>query len=341
MKSVHRPMTLVCLFVAICCMFSALTGCTKRLDEGQTPANVSTTGTTIVTEPQRGEKLTLLKEMKITNGDTKYSYVYDYDFDEKLLTVTAKGVPAGDRVPQDCFTWLLTPGILAGENVEAIPDVSGANEELTLWAQPLLASSRILKFRLDLYEEDRKTPTVIRYTFEKNTKGLPSTCIVHYQDAVNDDYDWNAVIKYRYNDDGYLSRVSEVSEDREYVWEYHRDDNNVLTSSTMQVLEKNTEAIDSWVSQTSYVYDDEGKLMAMKVKGEENEDGEEVKPYTTKYLFSETTGNLSMLEDDFTRTTFSYDDSLKKLTQIKTIDNDGGSTYYEMDFTYTEVEVSN
>ena len=78
----------------------------------------------------------------------------------------------------------------------------------------------------------------------------------------------------------------------------------------------------------------------MKVKGETDEDGEEVKPYTTKYLFSETTGNLSMLEDSFTRTTFSYDDSLKKLTQIKTIDNDGGSTYYEMDFTYTEVEVA-
>ena len=74
-------------------------------------------------------------------------------------------------------------------------------------------------------------------------------------------------------------------------------------------------------------------------KGEENEDGEEVKPYTTKYLFSETTGNLSMLEDDFTRTTFSYDDSLKKLMQIKTIDNDGGNTYYAMDFTYTEIEL--
>lgn len=332
-------MHLLCLLLAMSCLLAILSGCTKRLDEEPSAANATTTGTTIVTEPQRREKLTLLKEMKITNGDTKYSYVYDYDFEEKLMTVTAKGVPAGDRIPLDCFTWLLTPGILAGENVEAIPDVSGANEELVLWAQPLLASTKILKFKLNLYEEDRKKPTVIRYTFEKNTKGLPSTCIVHYQDAVNDDYDWNAVIKYRYNDDGYLSRVSEVSEDREYIWEYNRDENNVLTGSTLQVLEKNTEAIDSWVSQTSYVYDDDGKLMAMKVKGEENEDGEEVKPYTTKYLFSETTGNLSMLEDDFTRTTFSYDDSLKKLTQIKTIDNDGGSTYYVMDFTYTEVEL--
>ena len=341
MKTVHRPMALFCVLVAICCLLSALSGCTKRLDEMPAEQTSSTTGTTIVTEPQRGEKLTLLKEMKITNGDTKYSYVYDYDFDEKLLTVTAKGVPAGDRIPQDCFTWLLTPGILAGENVEAIPDVSGANEELVLWAQPLLASTKILKFKLNLYEEDRKTPTVIRYTFEKNTKGLPSTCIIHYKDATSDDDDWNAVVKYRYNDDGFLKRVSEVSEDREYVWEYSRDDKNVLTGSTLQVLEKNTEAIDSWLSQTSYVYDDDGKLIAMKVKGETDEDGEEVKPYTTKYLFSETTGNLSMLEDSFTRTTFSYDDSLKKLTQIKTIDNDGGSTYYEMDFTYTEVEVSN
>lgn len=93
-------MTLVCLLVAICCLLSALTGCTTRLDEEPTQ---SSTATTIVTEPQRGEKLTLLKEMKITNGDTKYSYVYDYDFEEKLMTVTAKGVPAGDRIPQDCF----------------------------------------------------------------------------------------------------------------------------------------------------------------------------------------------------------------------------------------------
>lgn len=332
-------MHLLCLLLAMSCLLAILSGCTKRLDEEPSAANATTTGTTIVTEPQRGEKLTLLKEMKISNGDKKYSYVYDYDFDNKQLNVTAKGVPAGDRVPQDCFTWLLTPGILAGENVEAIPDVSGANEELVLWAQPLLASTKVLKFRLDVYEEDSKQPTVIRYTFEKNTRGLPSTCIVHYQDATSEDDDWNAVVKYHYNDDGYLSRVSEVSEDREYIWEYSRDEKNVLTGSTMQVTMKNTEATDTWLTQTSYTYDDDGKLIAMKVKGEADENGEEFEPYTTKYLFSETTGNLSMLEDKFTRTTFSYDDSLKKLTQIKTIDNDGGSTYYVMDFTYTEVEL--
>lgn len=70
--------------------------------------------------------------MKISNGDTSYSYHYDYDFDERLVTISAKVVPSGDQVPIDCLSWLMTPGILSGEIIEAIPDVSGANEELTL-----------------------------------------------------------------------------------------------------------------------------------------------------------------------------------------------------------------
>ena len=46
---------------------------------------------------------------------------------------------------------------------------------------------------------------------------------------------------------------------------------------------------------------------------------------------------FSMLEDQFTRITFSYDDSMGKLVQVKTKDLDGGANYYTMDFIYEEL----
>lgn len=338
MKLTNRPRHWLGLMLVLAVLLTALTGCTKRLEEsGNAQENASTTGTTIVTEPQRGEKLTVLKQLKVHNGNFSYDYDYEYDFDEKELTVTAKGVPAGDEVPKDCFTWFLTPGILSGENVEAIPDVSGANEELTLWAQPLLASDHILNYKLVLYEEDAKKPTAtLTYKFSKNNKGQVANCDVKYSYLTEDDYDWDAVIKYRYNDDGFLRKVSEVSEDRDYIWEFNRDEDGRLTASSLQVITRDDNASDSWLSTTKYGYDEDGKLMRMQTNG----GGAQFDDSVTKYLFSETTGNLTMLEDQFTRTTFAYDDSLKKLTRVKTVDLDGGSNYYAMDFTYAEVEVA-
>lgn len=327
---------MACLLLALLLTLAALTGCTRRLDETTTEPEATTTGTTIVTEPQRGEKLTVLKKMTIHNEDFSFDYDYEYDFDAKELTVTAKGVPAGDEVPKDCFTWFLTPGILSGENVEAIPDVSGANEVLTLWAQPLLASGHIMNYKVVLYEEDSKKPgATLSYKFAKNNKGQTSTCNVKYAYPTEEDWDWDAVIKYRYNDDGYLRKVSEVSEDRDRVWEFNRDNDNLLTASSCQVTTRDDEATDTWLSTTKYVYDDDGMLLRQVTSGE----GAQYEDYATKYLFSETTGNLSMLEDQFTRTTFAYDDSLKKLTRIKTVDLSGGTNYYTMDFTYEEVEL--
>ena len=336
MKSVNRPLHLFCLLLILAFALSALAGCTKQ--SGVKPAEPGTTaaGTTIAAEPQKGETLTVLKQLKISNGNFSYDYDYDYDFDAKELVVTAKGVPAGDQVPKDCFTWFMTPGILSGENVEALPDVSGAYEELTLWAQPLLASGRIMNYKVVLYEEDATSPSAtLSYKFTKNNKGQVANCVVKYAYPTEEDYDWDAVIKYRYNDEGYLRKVSEVSEDRDYLWEFNRDENNRLTASSCQVITRDDESMDSWLSTTKYFYDDEGVLLRKSTNGE----GAQFDDYTTKYLFSETTGNLSMLEDQFTRVTFAYDDSLKKLIQIKTKDLDGGSSYYSMDFTYEEVDV--
>ena len=93
------------------------------------------------------------------------------------------------------------------------------------------------------------------------------------------------------------------------------------------------EGLDSWFSTTKYVYDDEGILIRKSTNGE----GAHYDNYVTKYLFSETTGKLSMLEDQFTRITFSYDDSMGKLVQVKTKDLDGEANYYTMDFIYEEL----
>ena len=93
------------------------------------------------------------------------------------------------------------------------------------------------------------------------------------------------------------------------------------------------EGLDSWLSTTKYVYDDEGILIRKSTNGE----GAQYDNYVTKYLFSETTGKLSMLEDQFTRITFSYDDSMGKLVQVKTKDLDGGANYYTMDFIYEDL----
>lgn len=44
-----------------------------------------------------------------------------------------------------------------------------------------------------------------------------------------------------------------------------------------------------------------------------------------------------MLEDPFTRVTFSYDNSMGKLIQVKTKDLDEGMNHYTMDFVYEEL----
>lgn len=68
-----------------------------------------------------------------------------------------------------------------------------------------------------------------------------------------------------------------------------------------------------------------------------NGEGAQFDDYNTRYMFSETTGKLSMLEDPFTRVTFSYDNFMGKLIQVKTKDLDEGTNHYIMDFVYEEL----
>lgn len=313
-----------------------LAGCQKQTTTGGEAAPVSETTTKApdVTVTKKGTTK-VLKHITVKNGNYEYTYDYDYDFDTKTVDIVAKGVPAGDRVENDAYTWYMTRDILNGSKLEALPDSSGANEELTLWAQPLLYSGDILRYRTTVYEEDSTKPaSVLTYEFAKDSRGRVSDAQVKY-DFEGDDYDYDALVKYRYDEAGNLRRVTESSETRDLIWEFTRDESGRLTNESFETITKENDAIDHWLSLTEYVYDSDGVLIATKTKA----DGSQLGEWATRYLFSETTGTLSMVTDEFTRTSFGYDEDLKELVLVKSSDIDSGETYWRMEFSYTDVEL--
>lgn len=315
-------------------MVLCLTGCqkTKTVSE-PTTANLTTTA---APEVVKKGTATVIRHMTVKNGNYEYTYDFDYDFSEKQVSIIAKGVPAGDQVLNEAYTWYLCRSVLSGLDLEALPDSSGANEELLLRAQPLLVTGDILHYKTTIYEEDSKSPSsVLTYDFRKNAKGQVSDATIRFDFAGSDEYDYDAIVKYRYDDNGFLRKVTETSETRDLIWEFSRDERNVLTNETLETITKDGEAIDHWLSLTEYVYDSDGLLIATKTKA----DGSQLGEWTTRYLFSETTGKLSLVTDEFTRTSFGYDDTLDNLVLVKNADKDSGEEYWRIEYTYADVEL--
>ncbi len=336
MKFVNRPSRLLSLLLMLA-MVLALAGCNKQAENN--PEEQSTTvksETVVTTEAAKKEKLTVLKQLKVQNGNENYTYDYDYNFNQKSVLITCKGVPAGDDLPIEGFRWFLPASVLAGERNEAIPDVTGSYEEMVMWAQPLLASDHILTYQLVLYIEDSEEPSAsMTYKFTKNTKGQVTDCEVNVKYPKSEDNNWYSLIKYRYNDDGTLRKVSEVSESRDLIWEFNRDDNGVLHTMTLQDVYRDDEAIDSWLSTTKYIYWDDGTLDRTESYGDA-----ETGSYITTYWFSENSGNLTMLSDPYMRIVLTYDDSQTRVTHFEARDAEDSSTvYYSYDYEYETVEV--
>lgn len=332
MKCLHERrlfVVLLALTLVLC-----LAGCQKKTVGEVTTVSETTTKAPAVTVSKKGTAK-VLKHIVIKNGNFQYTYDYDYDFSTKTVDIVAKGVPAGDRIENEAYSWYLTRDILNGSKPEALPDSSGANEELTLWAQPLLASGDILHYRTTVYEENAKSPSsVLTYDFSKDSEGRVSSAQVKY-DFEGDAYDYDALIKYRYDEAGNLRKVTETSETRDLVWEFTRDESGRLTNSSHETITKEDEAIDHWLSLTEYVYDSDGVLIATKTKAE----GSQSEDWVTRYLFSETTGTLSEVTDNFSRTSFGYDKNFENLVLVKGSDLDSGDTYWRMEFSYTDVEL--
>lgn len=313
----------VCLGLAL-----SLAGCGSQTTSETVTATpeLSTVKTTVA---EKTTERTLLTQMKISNGSYSYTYTYDYDFDAKTVKVVAKGVPAGDSPTYEAFTWLVPQSALKGEVQEAVPDSTGANEELTLWAQPLVQSGEIDTYRLEVYEEDSAERSgVLTYKFQRNEKEQVSACVVNYDWRTGDDYD--AVVKYRYDDNGCLTRVVESSADRDLNWEFTRDADGKVTHSSLQTIIKNEEAIESWLTATNYNYDSEGVLVSISASGE----GAQYDSWRTNYLYSETTGTLGALTNQFERVTFTYDETFDYLLKVQTTDLDTGTDYVTIEYTY-------
>ena len=323
------------LFAMVLCLAMAvmMTGCGKSQSGAGGTASTTAVRTTVTkaasTAQNKAEKRTLLTKMTVSNGNYSYDYTYDYDFEAKAVSVTAKGVPAGDSPTYEAFTWLLPIEVLKGDTQEALPDSTGANEELTLWAQPLVQSGDIDTYRLTIFEEDAKESSgTLTYKFSRNDKDQVSSCVVNYDWRTGDDYD--AVIKYRYNENGLLSRVTETSEARDFVWEFTRDKDGKITHESFQTLEKNENAVDSWLSATNYNYDSDGILVSTSASGE----GAQYDSWRTNYLFSETSGTLGALTNQFERVTFTYDESFGELLKVQTTDLETGTDYVTIEYHY-------
>ena len=314
----------VCLALAL-----SLAGCDRPLKTTETTPSVPEPTTVKTTVAEKKAERALLAKMKVSNGNYSYTYTYDYDLGAKTVKVVAKGVPAGDSPTYEAFTWLVPQSALKGDAQEAVPDSTGASEELTLWAQPLVQSGEIDTYRLEVYEEDATERSgVLTYKFQRNEKKQVSSCVVNYDWRTGDDYD--AVIKYRYDDNGRLTRVVESSADRDLNWEFNRDADGKVTHASLQTILKNEDAIESWLTATNYHYDSEGVLVSTSASGE----GAQYDSWRTNYLYSETTGTLGAVTNQFERVTFTYDETFSYLLKVQTTDLDTGTDYVTIEYTY-------
>lgn len=348
MKQFHHVKKIVTILLTLTLGLAAFSGCSPSSDNNRTGKADTIKRTTIADESSEGKQLRLLKQLKFTYGEEEsYHYDYDYNFGQKELTVTAKNVPAGDEFPQDCFTWYLTSGILTGQTVEAMPNLYGAKEELSLWAQPLLATGRILNYKLVLYFEDATEPNVtISYQFTTNKDGLPDTCRIKYTYPPELNSDTTAEVYYQYDKNGYLTQVSNRSENRNYEYKFQRNKRNALTKLTLQETLNDGERSESWDSTSEYFYDKSGKLIRIDTTGQTaNPDSVPVNPdessedafTSVDYRFSDQNGKLTGLHDKDSNLTFTYDAAGNQVNSIQWTDNAHGSVYYTMDFTYETI----
>ncbi len=335
MKSVNRPICILS-FLLVLAMVLTLAGCDLFGESSNEQTTAVDSASTAVTETPQKEKLTVLKQLKDSNDYGDVTYDYNYDFEQKSLVITCKGASDDAQSYLEPFGWSLPANVLAGELPEAIPYTFGSYEKFILWAQPLLTSGHIMTFQLILYSDDSNEPFYWKtYKFTKNTEGQVTDAEVNAKDLYNEENNGNSTIKYEYNDDGTLYKVSDNSEYYSEIWEFNRDNNGVIQSITAHEKYGTVETADTFTYTLTYIYKDDGTLERIEWY-EPTEYGYDI----TNYRFSGDSGNLVMIEDDYTRVTFNYDDSQTQLKNVVFTDlGGGGPKDYTYEYVYETVEI--